>query len=383
MQIESTRFGTLEVRDDTVLTFPDGLIGLPGRSRRCSPQPRRPRSTGSTRSRRRAWPSRSRTRGCSSALRGRVPGRGRRPARDRRAKQAEIFCVVQASERSSGIHHQPRWPADRAQRHTDRPPDHQRCHRVRCSAAPVRRGGAERSGDRAPVSVPACDHSEGDACSSSHASRRRDLHRRRHHRHGARHRRSTVRLGIEAPREIRIFREEIWLEIQAENKAAPRRASPTSLRPEESVVQHTEKGISPPCLFAFRPTSRRSTPTATSSTPRTSCPRPWSGCRPASGSTGPPTTPPAWRSRRSSRRRSAASTRPSATRRTPSRSCRPLKAPSPRCTRCCSASATSPCSSTTAPSRPPTRPRSRPRSRSSAPRSRTSASRPRSTASPC
>ena len=25
MQIDSTRFGTLEVRDDTVLTFPDGL----------------------------------------------------------------------------------------------------------------------------------------------------------------------------------------------------------------------------------------------------------------------------------------------------------------------------------------------------------------------
>jgi flagellar assembly factor FliW len=29
MQVESTRFGTLEVRDETVLTFPDGLIGLP------------------------------------------------------------------------------------------------------------------------------------------------------------------------------------------------------------------------------------------------------------------------------------------------------------------------------------------------------------------
>jgi len=32
MQIESTRFGTLEVRDETVLSFPDGLIGLPGTS---------------------------------------------------------------------------------------------------------------------------------------------------------------------------------------------------------------------------------------------------------------------------------------------------------------------------------------------------------------
>jgi flagellar assembly factor FliW len=30
MQVESTRFGTLEIGDDTVITFPDGLIGLPG-----------------------------------------------------------------------------------------------------------------------------------------------------------------------------------------------------------------------------------------------------------------------------------------------------------------------------------------------------------------
>jgi len=32
MQIDSTRFGSLEVRDDTVISFPDGLIGLPGTS---------------------------------------------------------------------------------------------------------------------------------------------------------------------------------------------------------------------------------------------------------------------------------------------------------------------------------------------------------------
>ncbi len=30
MDIESTRFGTFQVRDDLVLTFADGLIGLPG-----------------------------------------------------------------------------------------------------------------------------------------------------------------------------------------------------------------------------------------------------------------------------------------------------------------------------------------------------------------
>ena len=32
MQIESTRFGRIEIRDDAVLTFPEGLIGLPGTS---------------------------------------------------------------------------------------------------------------------------------------------------------------------------------------------------------------------------------------------------------------------------------------------------------------------------------------------------------------
>lgn len=31
MRIDSTRFGSIEVRDDAVVDFPDGLIGLPGR----------------------------------------------------------------------------------------------------------------------------------------------------------------------------------------------------------------------------------------------------------------------------------------------------------------------------------------------------------------
>jgi flagellar assembly factor FliW len=30
MQIQSTRFGEIDIRDDAVLTFEDGLIGLPG-----------------------------------------------------------------------------------------------------------------------------------------------------------------------------------------------------------------------------------------------------------------------------------------------------------------------------------------------------------------
>jgi flagellar assembly factor FliW len=30
MQVNSTRFGTMEIRDDAVIVFPDGLPGLPG-----------------------------------------------------------------------------------------------------------------------------------------------------------------------------------------------------------------------------------------------------------------------------------------------------------------------------------------------------------------
>lgn len=31
MHVDSTRFGAIEVRDDAVIDFPDGLIGLPGK----------------------------------------------------------------------------------------------------------------------------------------------------------------------------------------------------------------------------------------------------------------------------------------------------------------------------------------------------------------
>ena len=38
----------------------------------------------------------------------------------------------------------------------------------------------------------------------------------------------TVRLGIEAPRSVRVYREEIWLEVKRENEAA---AQATSAEP--------------------------------------------------------------------------------------------------------------------------------------------------------
>jgi carbon storage regulator len=37
----------------------------------------------------------------------------------------------------------------------------------------------------------------------------------------------TVRLGIDAPRSVRVYREEIWLEVKAQNEAAAQAAGAT------------------------------------------------------------------------------------------------------------------------------------------------------------
>jgi carbon storage regulator len=39
----------------------------------------------------------------------------------------------------------------------------------------------------------------------------------------------TVRLGIDAPRSLRIYREEIWLEVKRENEAAAQAAAGAEL----------------------------------------------------------------------------------------------------------------------------------------------------------
>jgi carbon storage regulator len=45
-----------------------------------------------------------------------------------------------------------------------------------------------------------------------------------------------VRLGIEAPRSVRVYREELWLEIKAQNEAVVQAAAATAL-PEGAVPE--------------------------------------------------------------------------------------------------------------------------------------------------
>jgi carbon storage regulator len=56
----------------------------------------------------------------------------------------------------------------------------------------------------------------------------------------------TVRLGIDAPRSVRIYREEIWLEVKAENEAAAQAAAaaPATL-PEVPTLPAAPDGAVP------------------------------------------------------------------------------------------------------------------------------------------
>ena len=46
----------------------------------------------------------------------------------------------------------------------------------------------------------------------------------------------TVRLGIDAPRSVRVYREELWLEIKAQNEAAVQAAAAATI-PEGKIPQ--------------------------------------------------------------------------------------------------------------------------------------------------
>jgi carbon storage regulator len=49
----------------------------------------------------------------------------------------------------------------------------------------------------------------------------------------------TVRLGIDAPRSVRVYREELWLEIKAQNEAAASAALPQGELPQLSADAKT------------------------------------------------------------------------------------------------------------------------------------------------
>jgi carbon storage regulator len=64
----------------------------------------------------------------------------------------------------------------------------------------------------------------------------------------------TVRLGIEAPRSVRVYREEIWLEVKRENEAAaqvadislPDLPAPLNSGAEEAPAPGTAVNQTPP-----------------------------------------------------------------------------------------------------------------------------------------
>jgi carbon storage regulator len=55
----------------------------------------------------------------------------------------------------------------------------------------------------------------------------------------------TVRLGIDAPRSVRVYREELWLEIKAQNEAAAAAALPQGALPQLPATGPDSKAPSP------------------------------------------------------------------------------------------------------------------------------------------
>ena len=248
--IESTRFGTLDVRDDTVLAFPNGLIGLPGTQYALLAQTRPDAVLLAAlgRARRHRRPGDDAV-ALLRRLRGPGAGRGRGPADAGRSRlRGDLLRRQRAPQRSRTS--RSTWPgpvivnADRQAR----PPDHQRRGRLRCSAASVLRGGAERGAGRyRGTSLRACNGDELGG-TAGHArdhpqDRRARLHRRRHHRRGARRR--PVRPSASASkrrRAVPIFRHEIWLEVKAENRAAAEASlEPPAVRPLSPQRRYQEQ----------------------------------------------------------------------------------------------------------------------------------------------
>ena len=226
MQIESTRFGILDVRDDTVIAFPNGLIGLPGTRYVLVAQTDRTPFY---------WLHSAEHDDIAVPVtmpwlffadyEVRVPDEDAAQLMLGDTRLRRDLLRRQRRRSPGGLHDQPGRAGDRERRPEARTPDHQRRGRLRCSAASVLRGGAERGAGRRGAVLRARNGDEVGG-TAGHArdhpqDRRARLHRRRHHRRGARRR--PARPFASASRRRRavpIFRHEIWLEVKAENRAA-------------------------------------------------------------------------------------------------------------------------------------------------------------------
>lgn len=83
----------------------------------------------------------------------------------------------------------------------------------------------------------------------------------------------TVRLGIDAPRSLRVYREDIWLEVKRENEAAAH-ATGASL-PADLPAPRKSDGADPKRATQVNPTpqqQRQRATTTTTGSRRTPCP---------------------------------------------------------------------------------------------------------------
>ena len=220
MQIESTRFGRVEIADDAVIKFPDGLIGLPGTRYALIAQ---------TESSVFLWLHSVDDPAVALPVTNpwlffgnyevEVSDEDAEKLRLEGPANADILCVVRASDRLEEFTVNLRGPLVVQRPGANRPSDHQRDRRLLGTAAAVLRDRAEprpsvgsgrprrchgglavlvitrRSGERIclgdDITVTVLEISG-----------------------------STVRLGIEAPSEVPVYRHEIWAAVKAENQAA-------------------------------------------------------------------------------------------------------------------------------------------------------------------
>ena len=145
MQISSTRFGEVEVRDDAVLEFPDGLIGLPGtRYALLGDAPDSPFFWLHSVDHDDVAVPVTNPWLFFDSYEVRVSDEDAARLELIDPADADILCVVRATGAARGLLRQPRRAGRAAHEQAARPSDHQRRAWVRCPRASLRRGGAGR-----------------------------------------------------------------------------------------------------------------------------------------------------------------------------------------------------------------------------------------------